>query len=136
MFQSGLLCELNAPLVNRITHQKASLDSSLASSEQASLVPRHFPLYQLHFHQTTRKAIQEPSSSDISQCSITGLTLAADLDHMGILFSSVNNPQISSALACRVALTSTVAVLLTFEPEPEATGLSSLDSDLVGGAGA
>ena len=64
------------------------------------------------------------------------LTLAADLDHIGILFSSVNNPQISSALACKVALTSTVAVFPTFDPEPEATGLSALVSDLAGGAGA
>jgi hypothetical protein len=66
MFQSGLLCELNAPLVDRIAHQKASLDSSLASSEQVSWVPLHFPLYLLHSRQTTRKVIQEPSSSDIS----------------------------------------------------------------------
>ena len=81
-------------------------------------------------------AIQEPSSSVISYFTTIRQTLAADLDHMGILFSSVNNPQISSELACKVALTSTVAVLLTFELEPEATGLSSLVSDLVGGAGA
>jgi len=80
--------------------------------------------------------IQESSSSIISIIPKYLLTLAADLDHIGILFSSVNNPQISSALACKVALASTVAVFPTFDPEPEATGLSALVSDLAGGAGA
>jgi hypothetical protein len=69
-------------------------------------------------------------------------TLAADLDHIGIICSSVNRFQISSAEACSVALTSTVATLLTFDPDPEAEadaeGFSALASDavLAGGAGA
>lgn len=71
---------------------------------------------------------------------IQGLTLAADLDHIGILFSSVNKPQISSALACNVALTSTVAVLLTFEPEAFSStffeAAAGAVASLAGGAGA
>lgn len=56
---------------------------------------------------------------------------------MGIRFSSVNRPQMSSALACSVALTSTVAVLLTFEPEAfSSTFFDAVAASFAGGAGA
>lgn len=61
-------------------------------------------------------------------------TLAGERDHIGILFSSVNNAQRSSALACIVALISTVAVLITLG-FPAATGFFSASVGLVGGAG-
>jgi hypothetical protein len=127
-----------APVATVETHQKASLDSLLASSEPTSLVPLRSPPYPLRSRQTAQTQIQEPSSSIISNAFVEQLTLAGDLDHIGIRFSSVNNPQISSALACNVALTSTVAVFPTLDPEPEATGLSALVSVsvLAGGAGA
>lgn len=62
-------------------------------------------------------------------------TLAGALDHIGIFDWSVNKPQISSALACRSAWTSTTAVEEILSSFSSVFFSAAFDALSAGGAG-